>query len=201
MGLNIQPTYSLPTSWYQGVSVYSGPQDSQNSTLTLDIAEIGSKSLISGYIATKYNLKKMSIEGEFGKLKELGKISSSLVKSGGISAIVSGVVSGVRNIYDYTKGDITGTKAGGNIVADVVGGFGGGIVACGSASLATKVLGITSTGLGAGIVGVIAGTVGFAAVDYLYRCSGVRNFVSEAATGVFEKIKDLFKHAGNPGGT
>lgn len=115
---------------------------------------------------------------------------SNVLKTGRNAAIVGGLISTSQNLYEFVQGKITGAKATGNITADVAGALGSGIVAAGAGTLATTMIGST---MGAGILGLIVGTVAFAGTDFMYRNSGIYTSVSDKVstfiTNVMNRIK------------
>lgn len=122
-----------------------------------------------------------------------GHIGAGMMKTGRNAAIVGGLISLSQNTYDFIQGKVSGSKAGGNITSDVVGGLGSGIVAAGSASV---VSGFISSGFGAGVAGLVVGTVAFVGADMLYRKSGAYQAVSNSVTSFIDSIINRIKPTG-----
>jgi hypothetical protein len=173
----------------------TAPLPSQSATIQgmpSDALALGGKSLIVGLNVSSQILsaRRSEIPSEHVKFHS----GSSMMTTARNSAIASGAVSIAKNTYDYIGGGVTGTRAGGNITADVIGGIGSGIAASTISNLATKAIG---SSMGAGIVGLTIGAVTFAGIDILYRNSGAFQTVSDKATSIIEA---LMNKVNPPGG-
>lgn len=108
-------------------------------------------------------------------------LAGSSLKSGLIGAGVMGLVSGIKNMAAVSRGEITKQAAGGNVVADSVGGIlagtGGGL-ASGLASLALGKFGMMGT-----IAAAAAGALGATGVNFLYQGSGARDKIASSIGG------------------
>lgn len=176
----IGQTYNTSNATVQGIPV--------------DVLEIGSKSLFAGASLGRQisRTKGEGVPNDFSA--KMGNAGSQMLRTGRNAALVSGLVSAVSNTAEYIQGNISGSRVGGNITADVIGGLGSGIVAAGTGSLLTSAIG---SGMGAGIVGFLVGTAAFIGSDILYRNSGVYQTISDK---VSEYIDRLLNRNGNPGG-
>lgn len=173
----------------------TAPLPSQSATIQgmpSDALALGGKSLIVGLNVSSQILsaRRSEIPSEHVKFHS----GSSMMTTARNSAIASGAISLAKNTYDYIEGGVTGTRAGGNITADVIGGIGSGIAASTVSNLATRAIG---SSMGAGIVGLTIGAVTFAGIDILYRNSGAFQTVSDKATSIIEA---LMNKVNPPGG-
>lgn len=173
----------------------TAPLPSQSATIQgipSDALAIGGKSLLVGMNITGQILsaRRSEIPSEHVKFHS----GSSMITTARNSAIASGAVSIAKNTYDYIEGGISGTRLGGNVTADIIGGIGGGIASSTVSNLATRAIG---SSIGAGIVGLTIGAVTFAGIDILYRNSGAFQTVSDKATSIIEA---LMNKVNPPGG-
>jgi hypothetical protein len=160
-----------------------------------DILALGSKSLFSGIgIGRQIYTSNKAIQAPDGTVTKVVHGNAGLFKTGKNAAIFSGLVSLAKNTYDAVSGTITGSRAGGNISSDIVGGIGSGVLAAGAGSLAASAI---SSGMGAGLVGMIVGTAAFIGGDILYRKSGAYQFISDNVTAFIDK---LLNRVHDPGG-
>lgn len=157
-----------------------------------DTIALASKSLLTGINTSNQILKARRSEVPTETTKY--HAGADILKSGRNGAIFSGLVSTTKNTIDFLQGNISGTQAGGNITADVVGGIGGGLAAAGTASLATTMLG---SSLSAGIVGFSVAAAAFVGVDMLYRNTGIYDAVAGKAK---EFLDAIFTKVNPPGG-
>lgn len=163
--------------------------------MPLDILELGSKSIFSGIsIARQISTSNKAIQAPDGTVTRVTHGNASLFKTAKNSAIFSGIVSLAQNSYDLINGTIKGSRAGGNVSSDIVGGIGCGMLAAGVGSLASTAI---SSGMGAGILGMVVGTAAFIGGDILYRKLGTYQFISDKVT---EFIDKLLARVNNPGG-
>jgi len=189
--INSVTTYP-PTNPYQ-------IKTNSTSDSSLGILATGASALTTGYIASRHCLYNLTLDkAEIGAVSRLTPQTSSLLKSGRNSAIWSGLISSAINGYEAATGNIEGTQAAGNVVSDVVGGLGGGIVAAGLASTATKALGATASRFAVGSLGMVVGSLAFVGVDVIYRLTGAKDFI---ATGTKNFLDKLFKGAVPPQGS
>lgn len=193
--------YNPYSSMFPGTVIAStgytatSPQAPENPTL--DKVELGVKSLIVGKMAAKSAIHNF----EFGTIKQgelntggmMFKTGWKTAKSG---ALVGGAVSLARNIYHMAQGDVNVARASGNVVSDIAGGAVGGLLAGAGAGLAVSALS-KSSGFMMGTAGLIVGAVGFALADTVYHQTGAREAVSDAVTGVIDR---LFDNAADQGG-
>jgi hypothetical protein len=121
-------------------------------------------------------LRSFRSEGMAAGFKNLGMSS---LKSAGIGAGVSGLISGVQNFAAASRGEISKADAGGNVAADTVGGIlagaGGGLTA-GLGSMALSSFG--AGGLALTLGAAAAGALGSVGVNYLYNSSGLRDNIA-----------------------
>lgn len=193
-------TISMPTSFnpygFTSPSMYianvpsatESPQHAKD--LMLDTVEIGVKSLLIGRIVAKT----ASTHMQMSQLKEkpastLGLSTSTMLRTAGKGALVSGAVSLIRNGFHLSQGEINLARASGNVGADMLGGTVGTMVAAGGASLGVKLLS-NSNAFGMGTAGLIFGAAAFALADTAYRATGAREFVSDKLTGIVERWFD-----------
>jgi hypothetical protein len=163
--------------------------------LPVDILELGSKSLFTGVgIGRQIYTSNKAIQAPNGTVTKVTHGNAGLFKTGKNSAIFSGLVSLAKNSYDLINGTITGSRAGGNISSDIVGGIGSGLLAAGVGSLAASSI---ASSMGAGVVGMIVGTAAFIGGDILYRKSGAYQLISD---GVTKFIDRMLGRVSDPGG-
>lgn len=185
-------------NYYNAAVQSTNPTDTEATTIAgmpSDILELGSKSLFSGIgISRQIATSTKAVQNADGSVAKVVHGNASLFKTGRNSALFSGLVSSVRNIYDFAQGKVSGSRAGGNVSADVVGGLGCGLLAAGSGSLAASMV---SSGFGGGVIGLIAGSAAFIGADILYKNTGAYKFVSDKVTEIIDNILNRI-HA--PGG-
>ena len=160
-------------------------------SLPTDTLALGGKSILTGISISAQIAKnrRSEVPGE----KDVSHVGASTFKTGRNAAIISGLVSTAQNLYGFMQGTIPGSRAGGNVTSDVVGGLGSGILAAGTGSIAANLIG---SSMGAGITGLIVGTVAFAGADILYRKSGAYQFISDKATTFIDNIINRLKPSG-----
>ena len=179
--------YSPYTIQSTGPTVPSAsPQAPPN--MLLDGIQIGASSLIVGRLASKTAMQKFDISTiEQGELSTKGVVMTSALKTARNAALVSGVISTGRNVYHLAKGEINVSRASGNVGADIIGGTVGGLVAgIGSGFTIGALAGHSA--LAMGTAGLIAGAVGFAVVDSLYRFTGLHDQVSDKITDFIDRF-------------
>ena len=187
----INPVNSTPVNYPVNLN--------SSSVSTMELIRTGATSLGAGYIASRHCLYKLTLDkAEIGSVSQLAPKTSSLLKAGRNTALVSGLISAGVNGYALATGSIEGTKAAGNVVSDVVGGLGGGFVAAGIGSAATKLLGASASSFGVGTLGLLVGTAAFLGTDLLYNYSGAKDAISEGTKSFLDK---LFKGADLPQGS
>lgn len=131
---------------------------------------------------------------------ELGKsalVSGSLWKATRNSALFGGLVSGAVNLYRLAKGEITGTRAAGNVTADVTTAVGGGLAASALAGVATAAVGGALPAIGVTAVGFVVGAGVFLGIDWVLRKVGITTAISDKVTGFLDRF---FQKPTPPGG-
>lgn len=186
---NAYTTASQNLTQQASTAATTAAQTVQN--LPEDTLALGGKSLFTGVSISAQIAKNRRSEAPGDK--EISHVGASPLKTGRNVAIISGLISTAQNTLDFVNGTITGSRATGNITSDVVGGFGGGLVAAGTGSLAANLIG---SSMGAGITGLIVGTAAFAGADILYRKSGAYQKVSDAVTTFIDNIFNRLKQSG-----
>lgn len=180
---------------YQNTSMPTNPTTQGTSPtiqgIPADTIQIASKSLFAGGTISNQIVKIRNSEVP-GEVKGMHS-GPSLMKTGKNVAIVSGIVSLARNTYDYIQGNLSGSRLGGNVTSDMVGGLGGGMLAAGAGYLTTMAVGST---FGAGVLGLVVGTAAFAGADLLYRNSGAHQTVSDKVTAFIDSILNRIKPGG-----
>ncbi|MEZ0368484.1 MAG: hypothetical protein ACAI44_05275 [Candidatus Sericytochromatia bacterium] len=142
-------------------------------------------SLLAGGVAggvmgarTADALRSFKTDGFGAGMKNLGMSS---LKSGLIGAGIMGLVSGVKNMAAASRNEITKGQAGGNVVADSV----GGILAGSSAGLSAGLISMAFKGGGVlgTVAAVAAGALGATGVNMLYEGSGLRDKIASSIAG------------------
>lgn len=187
----VPAVYAVDNAVQQVASVFTGdtyqqtpyypPTPYPTSTSGNGFSLVGS--LLSGSVTgavmhqqTANALRSFRSEGIGAGFKNLG-ISS--LKSAGIGAAVSGLISGVQNFAAASRGEMTKADAGGNIAADTVGGILAGAGAGLTAGLGSLALGsFGAGGLALTIGAAAAGALGSVGVNYLYNSSGLRDSIA-----------------------
>jgi hypothetical protein len=121
-------------------------------------------------------LKSFKSQGMGAGFKNLGMAT---LKSAGIGALVSGLVSGVQNGAAAARGEMSKADAGGNVAADTVGGIlagAGAGIGAGIGSLALRSFGVA--GLPLTVAAVAVGALGSVGVNHLFNSSGLRDNIA-----------------------
>ena len=163
--------------------------------LPVDTIILGSKSLLTGMsISRQIMTSQKAIQAPNGEVTAVKHGNASILKTGKNELLLTGLVSTVRNLYDFMTGTITGTRVAGNVSADITGAVGGGILAAGAGSLVSSFIGST---MGAGIAGFLVGSATFLGTQLWYKNSGVSQSISDKVT---KFIDDMLSRNPNPGG-
>jgi hypothetical protein len=151
-----------------------------------------------GMKATSLRAAAAEVEGSIAAPKAGGLFKGSLGLTIKRSALIGGLISGVTNVYKAITGQITATRAGGNVVADTAGAVVGGVAAAAASGLVAAAIGVP----GALMTGAtfLVGAAAFIGVDFLLKKTGVHGIISDGATGLIENIVDKFKTHIGPGG-
>ena len=172
----------------------SSPQLPANPTM--DGVQIGIKSLLVGRMASKTAIQQLEFQTiQNHETTAASVMTSTMTRTIGKGALVSGLVSTASNVFHLAQGEINVARASGNVAADILGGAVGGLAAGAGAGLAVGLMSKASH-FSMGTMGLIAGTVGFALIDTLYHFSGARNTVSDKVTGVIERFFDTKTQGG-----
>lgn len=188
---------ALPSSVSSGFNALSSSVPT--SSIDSDFLVTGGTTLATGYSAYKYATAQAALRAaektiEPGAIAKFKFSSANLMGAARTSAIFAGVISTAENLMNAWSGKQTGTRAVGNISADVAGAFGTGLVAAGAAGMITGAIGLT--GAAVGIVGAGIGAGIYFGVDLLYRHTGLHRTVSDTITNFLDS---LFGSGGGPG--
>lgn len=189
--------YAVDGAINQVTSVFTGdtyqpqqpyPQPYPVSQTPIKVGLVGS--LLTGAVAggvthqqTANALRSFKTDGFGAGMKNLGMAG---LKAGAIGAGVSGVLSGLKNFTAASRGEISKARAGGNVVADTVGGLlagSGGGLSAGVASMALGSFGLSGIGLTIGAA--VAGAAGAAGTNFFYNNSGVRDSIADTMSKSF----------------
>lgn len=200
------PQALAPGNWgYQAGNL--SVANAQQTFTDLDVADkvsIGARGAVGG-ISTSSAVMSVArrsaervAEGE-AAFSAGGIIGRSVGASLGRSLLVGSVISAGTNFYHAITGRITATRAAGNITADLATTATGAVAATAAAGLVAGAMGAAPGILLAGAT-FLAGTAAYVGVDALMRVSGLHGGISNATTGLVERIVEYFRRKIGPGG-